>query len=216
MIDRLPALFALCALLLAAGCATVHKDVTSLDQLGAGSVLLVGRIELVPALTAEEQQIDMGLDPMGMKDHHLGRAILFLSDRPIYQDHTANVINPALEQTWFIAVPRAQRYMVRGSITMSFAHRAVNRRQVAVDQEELLIPAPVEFDMKAGYRAIYIGTLRLHRDEFHEVTKAEILDHYPEALAEFRARFGADAPLRKALAKPVSAQVALSGAVIAR
>lgn len=207
--SRLAATLTLVITFLAAGCATVHKEATALDQVGADSVLLVGRIELVPALSGEEQQIDIGLDPMGVKEHFVGRAIMFLSDRPIYQDRTADAINPPLEQTWFIAVPRTQRYMVRGSVMMSYAQRAVSRRQVAVDQTELLFPGAVEFDMKPADRAIYIGTLRLHRDEFNSVTRAEIIDDYARALKAYRSRFGADAPLRRALAKPVQSQTAL-------
>lgn len=189
--------------LLTTGCVTVHKDMTDLDKMNADSVLLVGRIELVPALAANEQHLDIGLDPFGTRDYFAGRAILYLSDKPIYEDWTSNAINPSLEQTWFVAVPRSQRYMVRGSVTMAYNKRTGG-------QTELLIPAPIEFDMKSGDKAIYIGTLRLHRDEFHEVTKAEIIDQYPKALAEYRAKFGADAPLRKAPARPVRKNVALT------
>ena len=207
---RLTAFLVLAAALIGGGCATVHHEATSLDQVGADTVLVVGRIELVPPLSAEEQHIDMGLDPLGVKNYHVGRAILFMSDRPLYQDHTSNAINPPLEQTWFIALPKVQRYMVRGSVTMSYSHRAVNRRQVAVDQDELLFPGLLEFDLQAGDRAVYIGTLRLHRDEFHSVTRAEIVDDYPRALKTYRERFGADAPLRRALAKPVKSEAALA------
>jgi len=45
--------------------------------------------------------------------------------------------------------------------------------------------------------------LRLHRDEFNEVTKAEILDQYARASAEFKKKFGERAVLRKAIAKPL-------------
>jgi hypothetical protein len=50
-----------------------------------------------------------------------------------------------------------------------------------------------------------VGTLRLHRDEFHEVTKAEVLDHFNTAYADFTRKFGAGLPLRKALLKPLRA-----------
>jgi hypothetical protein len=66
-----------------------------------------------------------------------------------------------------------------------------------------MIPVPIEFDIKPADKAIYVGTWRYHHDEFNEITKAEILDQYPAALAEFRKKFGADATLRKSLAKSV-------------
>jgi hypothetical protein len=67
---------------------------------------------------------------------------------------------------------------------------------------ELLFPAPIEFDVRPGDAAVYVGTLRLYRDEFHEVTKAEVRDDYAQAAAQFREKFpGAPLP-RKALLKP--------------
>jgi hypothetical protein len=72
---------------------------------------------------------------------------------------------------------------------------------MTVDQSELLFPAPIAFDIRPGDTAVYIGTLRLYRDEFHEVTKAEVRDDYGEASAQFRTKFpGAPLP-RKALLK---------------
>ena len=50
-------------------------------------------------------------------------------------------------------------------------------------------------------KAIYVGTLRLHRDEFHTITKVEVRDEYAGALAEFRKRFAGEPAPRKALLK---------------
>src|SRR5262245_15735718 len=189
--------------LLVAGCTTLHQEVAGLGEVKSDSVVLVGRIEIVPPIDPKEQNIRTGLDPFGTKNHFLGRAIMFLSDQPKYEDRTNNAINPTLEQTYFIQVPKSQRFMVRGSVTMDYRQQVVSRRQVAIEQTELMIPAPIEFDIKPSDSAIYIGTLRLHRDEFNEVVKAEILDDYAGASTEFRKKFGITASLRKALLKPV-------------
>jgi hypothetical protein len=124
---------------------------------------------------------------------------MFMADKPEYRDYTGDALNPPLQQTYFLKVPRAKRYMVKGSVTMAFALRTVSRRQAVTDQTELLFPAPLELDIRPGDAAIYVGTLRLHRDEFHEVTRAEVRDDYARAAAEYRAKFpGAPMP-RKAL-----------------
>src|SRR5215470_8721782 len=188
--------------LLAAGCTTLHQDLAGLGEVKSDSVVLVGRIEIVPPIDPEQQNIRTGLDPFGTKNYFLGRAIMFLSDQPRYEDRTNNAINPTLEQTYFIRVPKSQRFMVRGSVTMDYSQRVVSSRQVAIEQTELMIPAPIEFDIKPSDTAIYIGTLRLHRDEFNEVVKAEILDDYAGASIEFRKKFGTTASPRKALLKP--------------
>jgi molybdopterin synthase catalytic subunit len=56
--------------------------------------------------------------------------------------------------------------------------------------------------LKPGDRAVYIGTVRYHRNEFWEITKVAIVDDYDRANADFRKKFGAKTPLRKALLTP--------------
>lgn len=181
-----------------AGCVSVSEDLAAFGEVDAGSVMVVGKIEIVPPIKPDEQSFK-ALDPFNTKRHHIGRAILFMAEEPQYRDHTDTALNPPLEQTYFLKLPRSKRYMVKGSVTMAFALRTVSRRQAVADHTELMFPSPVELDVRPGDRAIYVGTLRLHRDEFHEVTRAEVRDDYAKATAEFRTRFP-DAPLpRKAL-----------------
>jgi hypothetical protein len=188
--------------LLLAGCVSVSENLGSLSGVGADSVVLVGKIQIVPPLRPQEQKYKVGLDPFNTQRNVVGRAVLFVSDRPEYQERTGNVLNPPLEETFFVKLPKSERFMVKGSVTMEFIARAVSPRQTIVDQTELLFPAPIEFDIRPGDTAVYIGTLRLHRDEFHDVTKAEVRDEYAEASAQFRSKFpGAPLP-RKALLKP--------------
>jgi hypothetical protein len=188
--------------LLLAGCVSVSENLTSLSGIGADSVVLVGKIQIVPPIRPAEQKYKVGLDPFNTQRNVVGRAVLFVSDRPEYQERTGNALNPPLEETFFVKLPKSERFMVKGSVTMEFIARAVSPRQTIVDQTELLFPAPIEFDIRPGDTAVYIGTLRLHRDEFHDVTKAEVRDEYAEASAQFRSKFpGAPLP-RKALLKP--------------
>jgi hypothetical protein len=189
--------------LAAAGCVTVSEGVDAWGDLGTDAVLLVGRIEIVPPVKPEEQTYRAGVDIMNTKRHYISRALLFMSDEPRYQEHTGDALNPPLEQTYFLKLPRSRRFMVKGSVTMALVARAVTARQSVMDHTELLFPAPIEFDIRPDDRAIYVGTLRLHRDEFHEVTRAEVFDQFPTAYAEFTQKFGAGLPLRKALLKPV-------------
>ena len=181
-----------------AGCVSVSEGVDTLGDVGADAVLVVGRIEIIPAIKPEEQSFK-ALDPFNTKRHYLGRAVLFMSDKPEYQEYTGQALNPPLQETFFLQVPRDKRYMVKGSVTMAFALRTVSRRQAVTDQTELMFPAPLALDIRPGDKAIYVGTLRLHRDEFHEVTRAEVRDEYAKALADYRARFPGAPALRKAL-----------------
>jgi hypothetical protein len=200
--SRLTALIAAMALG-AAGCVTVSEGVGGWGEIPAESVLLVGKIEIVPPVTGEEQTYRAGWDVLNTRRHHIGRAILYMSDQPRYRDRTGDALNPPLEATYFLAVPRSRRFMVRGSVTMELVARAVSARQSVLDHTELLFPGPIEFDIRPADKAIYVGTLRLHRDEFREVTRAEVHDHFDAAYADFTRKFGPGLPLRTALLKPL-------------
>jgi hypothetical protein len=186
------------AAVLTAACVAVSEDVRSPAELGPDAVLLVGKIEIVPRIKPEEQQYRAGPDPFNSKRHFLGRAVLFTSDKPEYREHTRTALNPPLEEVYFVKLPRAHRYVVKGSVTMSFVSRGASARS-GYDQSELMFPVPIELDVRPSDKAIYVGTLRVHRDEFHTVTKVEIRDEYAGALAEYRKRFAGEPAPRKAL-----------------
>ena len=193
-------LFPAAAALLAAACVSVSEDVGSLKEIGSDSVLLVGKIEIVPPIRPDEQQYRAGWDPANSKRHFIGRAILFTSDTREYRERTGNALNPPLEETYFVKLPRSHRYVVKGSVTMALVSGGASARS-GFQQTELVFPAPIELEVRPSDKAIYVGTLRLHRDEFHEVTKAELRDEYPAAMAEFRKRFAGEPLPRKALLK---------------
>jgi hypothetical protein len=188
-----------------AGCVSVSEtNVASLGELGSNDVVLIGRIELEPPIKVNEQSYK-ALDPFNAKRHRIGRAILFMADKPGYQEYTDLALNPALQETFFLRLPREKRYVAKGFVSMEFALRVVSRRQAVSEETELVFPAPLAFDIRPGDKAVYVGTLRLHRDEFHEVTKAEVRDEYARAVAEYRARFPGAPPPRKALLRRASA-----------
>ena len=193
-------LFAAAAALLAAACVSVSEGVGSLNEIGSDSVLVVGKIEIVPPIKPEEQQYRAGWDVANSKRHFIGRAVLFTSDTREYRERTGHALNPPLEEIYFVKLPRSHRYVVKGSVTMALVSGGGSARS-GFQQTELLFPAPIEFDVRSGDKAIYVGTLRLHRDEFHEVTKAELRDDYAVAMAEFRKRFDGEPLPRKALLK---------------
>lgn len=189
---------------LAAGCATLHPEVRQFGEITDDSVMLVGRIELLPALRPEELDLKMtslgDWDPMGGKKLIQNRAILYLADRPdAPQEPTRSVSNPPLEQLFFMRIPRSDRFLAHAMVFLKHRVRVTGPRTAAVDTNELWLPLRLEFDIRPGDRAIYVGTWRAHRDEFNEVSSVQVLDHYAAALAEMRKRFGNDAMLRKAL-----------------
>jgi hypothetical protein len=182
------------------GCVSVSENLDSAEQVGADSVILVGKVEIVPPIKPGEQSYK-ALDPFNARRHHVGRAILFMADQPQYQEYTNVALNPPLQETYFLKAPKEKPYIVKGAVTMSFAVRAVSRRQAVTDQAELLFPVPLKLDVRPGDAALYVGTLRLHRDEFHEVIKAEVRDDYAAAMADYRRKFPGGPVPRKSLLK---------------
>lgn len=125
-----------------------------------------------------------------------------MASEPKAEEETWEVINPKLGETFFFRVPQAKRFVVMGTITTKRVTTKVTKRQVVEDVAEILLPR-VELDLRPTDKALYVGTLRLHRDEFNEVTKAEILDHYSRTSIEFTKKFGTGTTLRKAILKPL-------------
>jgi hypothetical protein len=188
---------------LVAGCGTIHPEITSLAEVSSGTVIVVGQIELIPPLRPDEQQLKLGtFDPLDIAGKLRHRAVLHLANAPKAAEETWEVINPKLGETFFFRVPQDKRFVVMGTITTKRVTTKVTKRQVTEDVAEILLPR-IEFDFRPTDKAVYIGTLRLHRDEFNEVTRAEILDHHPWAAAEFAKKFGAGTPLRRAILKPL-------------
>ncbi len=190
------------AFLVLTGCGPMpEKPVTSLSEIGADSVLAVGRLELQPPLRPNEQEIKPGtIDPFGVGDMMRDRGFLWFSrsaDTPTEKGEF--VLNPRLGELYFLRVPKNTPHMLGGYILAQYLVRMTGPRTVAVDDARIEIPGGVRYDIRPGDKAIYVGTLTLHRDEFNEVTKAVFVDEYAAAAAAFKQRFGQGTELRKAI-----------------
>jgi hypothetical protein len=205
------------ALLLAAACLVLaacgpqpEQPVTRLSDIGSDSVVVVGRLELQPPLKPNEQQLKMGtIDPFDAADRFRDRGFLWfgrVADMPAEKGDF--VMNPHLGELYFLRVPKNTPYLLGGYIMAQYVTRMISPRSMAVDDARIEIPGGVRYDMRPGDRAIYVGTLVLHRDEFNEVTKAVIVDDYPAAAAAFRKRFGQGTDLRKAIPRTGSPRTA--------
>lgn len=197
--SRTPAL-ALAALL-AAGCVpgSSIKPVTSLAEVGAGQVIVVGRVELIPPLKPGEQKV--GSTYAEYKDV----AFMVTGDEPRavssmgYGDLKSRLEAP-LGKEFFVTHPAEPFFILRGFIFMNLEIKVSSGNQ-APDAGQAPLNGLFHVDLKPGDRAVYIGTLRYTRDEFFE-TEVAVRDDYARARPEFEKRFGKGLTLRKALAKP--------------
>jgi hypothetical protein len=197
-----PVLLLAAAFLGLAGCGPLpEQPVTRLSEIGADSVVVVGRLELQPPLRPKEQQIKVGtFDPFNVGDTMRDRGFLWFGRSPDTPAEKGEfVMNPRLGELYFLRVPKNTPHMLGGYIRAEYVTRMTGPRSVAVDDARIEIPGGVRYDVRPGDRAIYVGTLVLHRDEFNEVTKAVIVDDYAAAAAAFKQRFGQGTELRKAI-----------------
>jgi hypothetical protein len=182
------ALFLAAALALAGCVPSALAPVSSADGVGSGETIIVGRVELVPPLRKGEQR----LTAIGTGSYE--NKMLLLTgerDRPLPADPKiadyADRIEAPLGGHFFVRSRSAPFYIQGGIVLLD---SAMSRAR---------FPGGIRVALKEGDRAVYIGTLRYHRNEFFDITDVQVVDEYAAANAEYLKKFGAGVPLSKAL-----------------
>ena len=172
-----------------------REPVDSLSGLGGNETVVVGRIELVPPLRKDEQKLK------GLGTGNFENKIILIADEqnrtltkePEIADY-AGRIEAILGKKFFVRSNSKPFFILGGIMYLDLGGREMNRAY---------FPGGLKASLKPGDKAVYVGTVQYHRNEFFEVTKAAIVDDYERANAEFKKKFGAKYPLRKALLTPV-------------
>lgn len=164
-------------------------------QVGASEVVVIGKIELVPPLDPRlEQRTHWNV--VGEK-RILGRVWMATGSRhePVKtSDLDVADFQRSLEVQWgrpfMVKAPR-QRTFINGGM----AHLDV------LEQERLWFPGGFYFDVPPDAPAVYIGTLRFHRNDFNVITRVEVVDERNELPAVLNAAPAAE--VRPSLLKRV-------------
>ncbi len=194
---RVPARARLAAaslMLLGACVGAARQQVGSLSELGGDETLVVGRIELVPPLQAGEQKIKASNSSQFENKMFVltDERYRVLSKEPVMADY-AGRIEATLGKTFFVRSSSKPFFIVGGVVYLDIGGRDLSRAY---------FPGGLKVSIKPGDRAVYIGTVQYHRNEFFEVTKNLIVDDYERANAEFKKKFGTRDSLRKVLLTP--------------
>jgi len=187
-----------------AGCSvipTFHPEVRRGTAVPADHVLVVGRIDLIPPLRADDQKIRVGtIDPFDTASKLRNRAVIFLADTPVKERRqTASVMNPVLGEWFVVALPRSQRHVADAAVFMEYEPQLQGRRQATVETAQLVLPALFAFDFRSTDQAVYIGSWRVWRDEFHAVTRLEIVDESAAARSALARQVGTVTAMRAVL-----------------
>lgn len=188
---RLAAMSLLMVCTLSACVGAAREPLDSLSELQSGETIVVGRIELVPALKKGEQKIQ------GLNSGSFENKIFVITDdqnrvlknEPEVADY-AGRIEAILGKDFFVRSSNKPFYIVAGMMYLELGGSEMNRAY---------FPGGMKVSIKPGDKAVYIGTVQYHRNEFFEVSKVAIVDDYDYANAEFKKKFGGKISLHKAL-----------------
>lgn len=172
-----------------------RKPVTSFKQLGANETVVVGRVEIVPPLQEHEQRVK-GMMSKKYKDTMfmiVDEEYRELTEEPGWGDFKGRIDAPFGEE-FFVRSKNEPFYIIAGMMVLTLDRSGT---------DNAYFPGGLKADIRPGDKAVYVGTIRYQRDEFFEITGAEIVDDYDRVKVEFEAQFGRQHPLRKALLKPV-------------
>jgi len=143
-------------------------EATSIDP-GEAHVVVIGKIELVPPIDPREQRSHWNV--VGEK-RMLGRVWMATGAefRPVTTAQLeGSQFQHSLEAQW--GVP----FMVRAPRQRTYLNGGVTHLD-ALNRERLWFPGGLYFDVPAGAQAVYVGTLRYHRNDFNAITRIEVLD----------------------------------------
>jgi hypothetical protein len=162
---------ALAACLVLQACALPRSLPAATDlKPGASEVVVIGKIELVPPLDPRlEQRTHWNV--VGEK-RILSRVLVATgADHKLLKGPTLDVADfqSSLEVEW--GVP----FMVKTPRQRTFVNGAVAHLDV-LEQDRLWFPGGFYFDVPKDAAAVYIGTLRFHRNDFNAITRVEVID----------------------------------------
>jgi len=170
------------------------EEASSVGKSGS-SVVIVGKIEIVPPLDVKYEQ-RTHWNVIG-DDAILNKIVMATGTdpKPVDTDNLVlsqwqDAIEAELGKVFFLTGKRQRTYL-KGAMVNLDLH----------DQERLWFPGGLYFDIPKDADAIYLGTLRYTRNDFNEIKKVELVNEYKSASKEFSSRFGKRAMLTQSLLK---------------
>jgi hypothetical protein len=178
-----------------------RQAATGIESLKTNETVVVGKIVFDPPMPLNKQVLtDIGSDVYR-------NMMWFICKDELKKPEDKNLwpISPEFEgkieasmgETFFVASPNKPFYIIAGLIYMEI-YSVSNGRSTTTYYNSAIFPGSFLIDIKPGDKAVYIGTIKYHRDNFYNLTRVEIIDEYDHEMAQFRRRFGT-MKLRKAL-----------------
>jgi hypothetical protein len=177
-------------------CADLRPRFSGFDKLPEGQTAVVGKVELVPPLADADQQVDRpGASDLEDRvfvvvDDH----VRIVSDAPGLSQISGSIKAP-LGMTFRAVLPTKPHYLLKSIVFL----------KVGRVNDSATFPGTFAIDIQPGDRAVYLGTLRYHRNEFMETVRVEVIDDYEREAAEFAKAYGTTPRLENRLLRLVEA-----------
>jgi len=144
-------------------------------------VIVIGKIELVPPINPKLEQ-KTHWNAIGDKrilDHVM---VATASEfRPVVTSKfDAADFQNTLEVKW------GEPFMIKAPRQRTYVNGAVVHLDM-MTQERLWFPGGYVFDVPKDAKAVYIGTLRYHRNDFNKITRVEVVDERKDITSVLKA-----------------------------
>jgi hypothetical protein len=202
-LKKLISVFALVTLVLYSYGA-VGKPLKSIKSLGKDELVLVGRIELIPPLEDFEQN----LKTIGSKRYKnvamfvIGDQVIDIESPRLRDGKYADGV--ALGEDFYLRRKRREALIYSGSLILTQSALVGHGRRAGVNMERIILPGGLTYDIRGSDKAVYIGTIRYHRDDYNAITKIDVINEFKKANQAFIERFGDVVELRSV--KPARAK----------
>lgn len=174
--------------------AGARKPVSSFAKVGNTEAVVVGRVELVPPLHEHDQRIK-GIGTGRFKNKMflmVDKEYRELTEEPGRRDFKGR-IDASFGEEFIVRSSNEPFFIIAGMIYLSLGDGP---------PDPAYFPGGFKVEIDHDDKAVYIGTIRYHRNDFFEVERVEIADDYERVKAEFEREFGKEHPLRKSLLIP--------------
>ncbi len=173
----------ICLLSVIACAGPPRPKVENIKDISSGT-LIAGKIEVVPPLESNEQKVGRSKKNM----------VTISSTKEPAEANEITMAN--------------MKERIEATLGKSFFVKAdgpfyINACFIYMDTKNLLqiakLPGGFKVNVQKNDKAVYIGTIRYHRDEFFNITKVEVIDELTATAQELNKKVGGKINLRKAL-----------------
>ena len=195
---RMAQSLAFVALVLFSGCVAEKEAFTDFRTLGKEETVLVGKVEIIPPLSPEEQERSMSFGPYNDKNmffYALNSAWVVPDENTmVSSDQYDDILINYFGKTFYVKNLSRDVYFIQMVLHMSLTSQG---------STSFLFPGAGKVSIRPGEKAVYVGTIRYHRNEYFDLTKVEIKDEYTREKQVFEKKFGRKHRLIKRLVQPV-------------